>query len=59
MGQKVDLIKENTAVLLYNKKEHKWIDGTKSISAVFTAYYYGISTYRYTKRTMTLRQHFR
>ncbi|NLD92242.1 MAG: AAA family ATPase, partial [Fibrobacter sp.] len=41
MGQKVNLNKENTVVLLYNKKEHKWIDGNKSISSVFTAYFYG------------------
>ena len=41
MGQKVELNKENTAVLLYNNKEHKWVDGTQSTSAVYTAYYYG------------------
>ncbi|MBN1550593.1 AAA family ATPase [bacterium] len=41
MGQKVELNKENTAVLLYNKRECKWVDGTMSISTMFTAYYYG------------------
>jgi len=41
VGQKVELNKENTAVLLYNNKEHKWVDGTQSTSAVYTAYYYG------------------
>lgn len=41
MGQKVELNKENTAVLLFSKKEHKWVDGSNSISTVFTSHYYG------------------
>lgn len=41
MGQKVELNKDNTVVLLYNKREHKWVDGTMSISTMFSAYYYG------------------
>jgi superfamily I DNA and/or RNA helicase len=41
MGQKVQLNKENMAVLLFNKKTHKWEDRTQSVSAIFTAYYYG------------------
>jgi hypothetical protein len=40
MGQKVNLDKENNAVLLFNKK-HEWEDKTSSISAIFSAYYYG------------------
>jgi hypothetical protein len=41
MGEKVQLDKENMAVLLFNKKEHNWADKIMSISAMFTAHYYG------------------
>jgi DNA polymerase III delta prime subunit len=41
MGQKVQLDKENKAVLLFNKERHEWEDKTISISAMFSAYYYG------------------
>lgn len=41
MGQKVQLNKENKAVLLFNKKERKWVDRSMSIVSMFSAYYYG------------------
>ncbi len=41
MGQKVQLDKENTAVLLFNKKDGEWVDRTMSILSMFSAYYYG------------------
>ena len=41
MGQNVQINKENTAVLLFNKKEIKWVDRTLSIVSMFSAYYYG------------------
>ena len=41
MGQKVQLNKENMAVLLFNKAKHKWEDRTMSVLTIFTAYYYG------------------
>lgn len=41
MGQKVQLNKENKAVLLFNKKERKWVDRSVSIVSMFSAYYHG------------------
>ncbi len=41
MGEKVQLNKENMAVLLFNKKQNKWEDRTLPVSTIFTANYYG------------------
>ncbi len=41
MGEKVQINKENMAILLYNNKKHEWEDRTMSVSALFTADYYG------------------
>ena len=41
MGQRIQLDKENKAVLLFSKAKQKWEDKTTSISAMYTAHYYG------------------
>ncbi len=41
MDQKVQLNKEDIAVLLFNKAKHKWEDKTLSVSTIFRAYYNG------------------
>jgi len=41
MGKKLEIIKENNAVLLFNKSKRCWEDRTIAISAIFEAYYYG------------------
>ncbi len=41
MGQRIQLNKENKAVLLFSKARQKWEDKTTSVSAMFSAYYYG------------------
>jgi hypothetical protein len=40
MSQKIQIDNENNEVLLFNKEKHKWEDGTISIQAIFSAYYY-------------------
>jgi superfamily I DNA and/or RNA helicase len=41
MGEKVQLNKENMAVLLFNKAKNKWEDRTMSVSAMFSAHHHG------------------
>ncbi len=41
MGERVQLDKANQIVMLFNTRDEKWEDQTTSISAMFTAYYYG------------------
>ncbi len=41
MGQKIPVDRDNKAVLLYSKARQQWEDKTTSISAMFSAYYYG------------------
>ena len=41
MGQRIQLDKENKAVLLFSKARQKWEDKTTSATAMYSAYYYG------------------
>ena len=41
MGQRIQLDKENKAVLLLSKERQKWEDKTTALSAMYLAYYYG------------------
>ncbi len=41
MGERIQLDKENKAVLLFSKAKQKWEEKTTSVSAMYSAYYYG------------------
>jgi superfamily I DNA and/or RNA helicase len=41
MGQRIQLDIENKAILLSSNAKHKWEDKTMSISAMYSAHYYG------------------
>lgn len=41
MNQNIKLDKENMAILLFNKQKYEWEDRIMSVSAIYTAYYYG------------------
>ncbi len=41
MGQRIQLDKETKAVLLFIKQKQKWEDKTTSVSAMYSAHYYG------------------
>lgn len=41
MGQKIQIDKENKAVLLFNKGKQNWEDRIMSITSMFSAHYYG------------------
>ena len=41
MGQRIQLNKENDALLLFSNAKQKWEDKTTSISAMYSAHYYG------------------
>jgi superfamily I DNA and/or RNA helicase len=40
MGQRIQLDKEDQAVLLFSKARQKWEDKTSAITAIYSAYYY-------------------
>lgn len=41
MGRKIELDKENVAVLLFNRRKNDWEDRTMSVSSMYSAYYFG------------------
>ena len=44
MGQRIQLNEENKAVLLFSKAKQKWEVKTTSVSAMYSAHYYGYFT---------------